>query len=383
MKAVFVSNYYNHHQSAICEELSRRAEEFSFVATSEMRRERRELGYGTDTVPNYVFCTHKDKAQRVICEKKIRDADVVLSGSAPERMILPGIYRGKLNFRYTERLLRKPMGRLKQMQKQVQLRLQNPGRKPTYLLCSGAYVMSDFSKFGVFKKKAYRWGYFPETKKYAHIDVLMAEKKRSSILWVGRMIDLKHPEYALEIAKRLKTDGLAFDLTMIGCGEMEEWLRGQIEELQLTDCVRLTGSMKPEQVRQHMEKCGIFMATSDRQEGWGAVINESMNSGCAVVASHAMGSVPYLIENEKNGLIFPSGNTDMLYNKVKDLLEHPEKQAVLGARAYETITTLWNAETAAQRLIALSEHILAGEEHPDLFESGPCSRAEILNDNWM
>lgn len=51
--------------------------------------------------------------------------------------------------------------------------------------------------------------------------------------------------------------------------------------------------MKASEVRSYMEKADIYLFTSDFNEGWGAVLNESMNSGCAVVASHAIGSVPF------------------------------------------------------------------------------------------
>ena len=49
-----------------------------------------------------------------------------------------------------------------------------------------------------------------------------------------------------------------------------------------------------------MEKSEIFLFTSDKGEGWGAVLNESMNSACAVVASHAIGSVPFLLKDGEN-----------------------------------------------------------------------------------
>jgi glycosyltransferase involved in cell wall biosynthesis len=61
--------------------------------------------------------------------------------------------------------------------------------------------------------------------------------------------------------------------------------------------------MAPEAVRDHMEAADIFLFTSDFNEGWGAVLNESMNSACAVVASHAIGSVPFLLKDGENGFI--------------------------------------------------------------------------------
>ena len=48
-----------------------------------------------------------------------------------------------------------------------------------------------------------------------------------------------------------------------------------------------------------MEKSHIHLFTSNHLEGWGAVVNEAMNSGCAVVANREAGAVPYLIEHGK------------------------------------------------------------------------------------
>ena len=36
-----------------------------------------------------------------------------------------------------------------------------------------------------------------------------------------------------------------------------------------------------------------------------------MNSACAVVANSAIGSVPFLIKNKENGLIYENGNKKM------------------------------------------------------------------------
>ena len=130
-----------------------------------------------------------------------------------------------------------------------------------------------------------------------------------------------------------------------------------------------------------MEEASIFLFTSDRYEGWGAVLNEAMNSGCAVVASHAIGSVPFLINDGKNGLIYRSGDIEDLYKKVKYLIDNKEKTAELGKNAYYAITDLWNAETAAERFKQLVQVINAGGAD-DLFNDGPCSKAKVLKDNW-
>ena len=122
----------------------------------------------------------------------------------------------------------------------------------------------------------------------------------------------------------------------------------------------MKGNMTPDEVRNHMERAAIFLFTSDYREGWGAVLNESMNSGCAVVASHAIGSVPFLLKDGNNGLIYRNGNTEELYHHVKYLLEHADECARMGMEAYQTISQQWNAEEAADRVLMLAEELQTG-----------------------
>ena len=99
-----------------------------------------------------------------------------------------------------------------------------------------------------------------------------------------------------------------------------------------------------------------------------------MNSACAVVASNEIGSVPYLIQDGENGLVYASGNVDELYQKVQSLLDRPEWMENLGRAAYQTMITQWNAETAAERLVALTKRLLNGDTNSP-FADGPCSQA--------
>ncbi len=197
-------------------------------------------------------------------------------------------------------------------------------------------------------------------------------------------MDWKHPDDAIKVAKLLKDSGYDFHLDMVGTGEMENTLKSMADSMNLNDYVTFTGPVQSDKVRGFMERAGIFLFTSDRQEGWGAVLNESMNSGCAVVASHAIGSVPFLMKNKANGLIYPSGKIEKMFEKVKStfwITLMNKKEWV--KRAYKTIVEKWNAEIAATRIIELSHKILNGEEYPDLYESGPCSKAEIVDDEWF
>jgi glycosyltransferase involved in cell wall biosynthesis len=186
------------------------------------------------------------------------------------------------------------------------------------------------------------------------------------ILWAGRFIDWKHPELALETAEFLKKKNIRFHMDIIGGGDMEQQMKEMLAEMKLEDVVTMTGFMSPEEVRHSMEKADVFLFTSDRQEGWGAVANEAMNSGCAVIADHMIGAVPYLIKNGHNGLIYKDGDQKSLLEKAEHLVRNPGLSKELGRNAYETIVATWNAENAAMQLLKLIDRIMVHD--------GECSR---------
>ena len=379
MKILFLSNYYNHHQAPFSQAMARKeGMEYTFVQTQQMSAERRALGYGTE-LPDFV---QDCSGGCISCAESIVDADAVIAGSAPEGLLRERIRQGKLLLRYAERPLKQGLELPKYLPRLLRWHQRNPMGKPIYLLCASGYTAGDYRKFGLFRNRTYRWGYFPQTHRYEDPVALLQKKDPTHILWCGRFLDWKHPGDALAVAARLQEAGYDFRMTFVGTGAKEAEMTRLVEEKGLSHRVTLAGSMKPEQVREKMENAGIYMMTSDRQEGWGAVLNESMNAGCAVVVSHLVGAAPFLVKNGENGIVYPSGDVDALYEAVKDLLENREKQQKLGLAAYETIANEWNAEEAARRLTALCEAILAGDKHPDLYESGPCSRAETVKESW-
>ena len=381
MKLALVSNYYNHHQAPFSEALRDRCESFAFVSSVEMRQERKALGYGTDT-PSFVIPSHLSPEAHALAETAIMEADAIITGSAPEELIAPRIRAGKLTFRYSERPFKTEPGLLRLAKNLVRMRRHNPRHSPVYLLCAGAYVSSDYARVGLFRDRSYRWGYFPRTHRY-DISALLASKDPQRILWCGRFLDWKHPDDAIEVARILRDRGVPFSLDMIGTGEMADRLAQLISAYGLSDSVHLLGSMKPEEVRRHMEQASIFLFTSDRKEGWGAVLNEAMNSGCASVASHACGSTPYLATHGKNAMVYSSGNVEQLAEYTEQLLLDSTLARALGEQAYRTVADEWNADEAARRLLLLAERIAAGDPRPELFSSGPCSLAPLMRDDWL
>lgn len=379
MNIVFVSNILNHHQVAFCEALKKRCKVFHFIATQDVEN----IGFQTSTDAEYVV-KHYVKEEKLRAETLIMNADVVIFGNCPNYLIEKRMKENKLSFLFSERFFKKGVWRrfIPHTYKAIKDRIANYNDKNIYVLCASAYLPYDLSFFSFPNDKCLKWGYFPETRNYGDIEDIIKSKTPSSILWAARLIDWKHPEVPVKVAKLLKKNGYKFKMNLIGSGALKNDIQKLIDRYDLSDYVCLAGSMSPEKVRELMEKAEIFLFTSDRNEGWGAVLNEAMNSGCAVVASHIIGSVPFLINDLKNGLIYNDGSLSNLYKKVKWLLDNPAERSELGRKAYKTITEQWNAETAAERFYALVESFLHDGKISTFSLEGLCSKAELLRDNW-
>jgi len=384
MKLVFVSNYINHHQLPIAEELYKElGDQYAFIQMEPMEEERVKMGWGKDfTSLPFLQLYYKDPLK---CQNLIDEADVLIMGSEKNPpYITTRLQKKKIVLRYTERIYKEgqwkclsPKGFVHKYQDHIRYR-----KDPLYLLCAGAYVASDFSLLHAYPNKKYNWGYFPETIFYDKENLFQKKAhKKVRILWAGRFLAWKHPEYAIELAHHLKNDGIDFELNVVGDGELRTKLEEKITEYEITDCVKLLGYMKPEEVRNLMEETNIYIFTSDNNEGWGAVLNEAMNAGCAVVANCAIGSAPTLMKHKENGMIYKNGDFKEFENQVRFLIAHPEIQQGMGEKAYETITKEWNHQIVAKRLLDFCNKI----SHGDLpsFQTGPLSVSKAIKPKKM
>ncbi|MDE7285442.1 MAG: glycosyltransferase, partial [Lachnospiraceae bacterium] len=311
MTITFLSNYINHHQipfSNACHALL--GDDYHFVQTQPMEQERLSMGWNAEGESlSYVCCLYEDEERAV---KLIMECDVLLAGwSNREDLVQKRLNMGKLTIRISERLYREgqwkaisPKGLIHKYKEHTRYR-----KGPAYLLCAGAYVPSDFHIIHAYPGKMFRWGYFPEAKYYTqkqYGQMKREDGRTAELVWAGRFIPLKHPEYMIRLARalkgRTKNGGEEqVHIHMAGGGEMEEELKALAKEYGVEEMITFYGFQTPEQVRGIMERSHIHVFTSNYLEGWGAVVNEAMNSGCAVVANVQAGAVPYLIQHGKNG----------------------------------------------------------------------------------
>lgn len=248
--------------------------------------------------------------------------------------------------------------------------------KPFYKLCASAYAANDQYLLGTFLNKCYKWGYF--TKEIDDVDLKQPESVSQNadaipLMWCARFLNWKHPELPVKLAVKLKAAGYQFVIDMYGDGVELKNTKALAERLKVDDVVRFMGVHTNDEIQAAMRQHRIFLFTSDRQEGWGAVLNEAMSNGCTVVASNEIGSTPYLIDDGKNGLVFKSNSIDSLFEKVTYLIDHPSGRMEMAIEAYKTMKNIWSPHNAALNFIQLSKDLLNG--YDTSIEIGPCSKA--------
>lgn len=376
MRISFFSNFFNAHQLPIALGLAGAPDvDYSFISLCDdidvVGRESLDDDYPF-VIPAYRGEACKREAMRHALED-----DIVVFGdlAGQEEYIEARAKTGKPFLRYAERLLKRgdwwrfvPPKRYRTWK-----RFGKYKNDDMTILCSSAFTARDLSMFGFPVEKCLKWGYFPQ------VDIYPIEARECELPWDGslcsaqRLIPLKRVDMQVRLIARLKERGYCCRLAIAGDGPERQKLEELARSLDVADLVKFAGQLNPNDVQSLMRSHDVFLATSNRKEGWGATINEAMASGCVVVASDEMGAAPYLIKDGNNGLLFDSGSEDDFLRKVRCALDSPMKSRELQARAVSTLAGEWSAGEAARRLVRYCEAILDGSELQ--FESGPMSAA--------
>lgn len=387
MTVTYITDFLNHHILPLAQEFfARIGDDFHLIETKDPR-------VGDYYQKGYAFYTAKAQADKEFpwrvqayipsnnapARELALRSDVVIIGNASDEWIMPRLRKHRLTFRAHERWYHKGLPWYKKPKAMIGGWLHHGRFESLYLLSASAYTAADAFRVGCFRNKAFWWGYFPQGLPYPR-----GEEKHAvpRILWVGRMIPWKRADDVLRACAALLRDGARFTLELIGGGPEYESLRQLSSELGLDGTAHFLGEMPPEEVRREMQRADIFAFTSDFQEGWGGVLNEAMNSGCAVVASHAAGATPLLVQPGVNGLVYPSGNIQQLSKCIRFFLENPDKRSEMSAAAYQTVLTQWSVQEAVDRFLILSRALLQ-KQTPPRFERGPCAPAAAIANQWI
>jgi len=151
------------------------------------------------------------------------------------------------------------------------------------------------------------------------INVIMENlrKKHLALIWIGRLAPEKDPSTLLYACKIIKERDISFETKIIGSGEMLERVKKAVQELEMSENVKVLGFLPRDKVIREMRASDILVHSST-SEGLPNVLLEAMAMGLLVVTT-PVGAIGDVISNGENGFLFPPGRYDVLAKTLESL----------------------------------------------------------------
>lgn len=194
---------------------------------------------------------------------------------------------------------------------------------------------------------------FPNTRHfcvpyYCDLSAFLAWPRRPAptseirFLFCGQMTKRKGIDLLLTAFDRLIGDGNDVSLLLVGReAELQQHLARISASARAK--VQYAGFQAPENLPEYFSQADAFVLPS-RYDGWGVVVNQALGAGLPVICSDAVGAGLDLVEENVNGLRFPSENLDELERCMRQVASSPG------------VTWTWG-EASRQKALALSPEV--------------------------
>lgn len=160
-------------------------------------------------------------------------------------------------------------------------------------------------------------------------------RREQNIFAIGRMDANKNQEMTIRAFAKICQDYPAAKLTIIGDGDLREYLEKLCAELDVSNKVNFTGIVSD--VADRLYKAYAFVLTS-YTEGMPNTLLEAMALGVACISTDCPCGGPYdLITPNKDGILIPVGDIDALAKELRKLLEDYDYADSLGINAHDTM----------------------------------------------
>lgn len=174
---------------------------------------------------------------------------------------------------------------------------------------------------------------------------------------VGWLTAIKGHRFLIEALSLLKEEHPHLHLVVVGSGEQHQALLDQAKASGISDQVHLVGHR--EDVEDGLAGMDCFVLPS-LNEGMGRALIEAMAAGLPVIASR-VGGIPALIEDGKNGLLVPPGESFALADALRRVLRDADWARELGIHARHSIGARYGIPSMIQAIEALYRN--AAENH--------------------
>ena len=165
-----------------------------------------------------------------------------------------------------------------------------------------------------------------------HYPEKLPERREKTVLAVGRLVPVKSMDRLIRIFAAVHEKAPDWKLRIAGDGEERGSLEALINELDLSDCVTLTGALSAADVEREMLGASIYASTS-KSEGLSFALVEAMSCGLPSVAFDVRVGPAATITDGVNGFLVPDGDTEKFEQRILELINSPELMEKLRGNA--------------------------------------------------
>ena len=190
------------------------------------------------------------------------------------------------------------------------------------------------------------------------------DPSRLELLSVGRLVEKKGYFHQLNLAARLKDEGISFRLNIIGSGPLKNRLEKECVRKGLDKHVFFLGSRNERETSQAFLQCDAFLFTgviarNGDRDGIPNVIPEALAAGCLVLASDKAGSSEAFVEGVSGFSLSPENYGDWIA-LLKEFVESPQsfssirKAGVKRAKeAFDVMRTVRSLRAEIEKVIQI------------------------------
>ena len=208
------------------------------------------------------------------------------------------------------------------------------------------------------------------------------------IISTGRLVAFKGFEYLIDACADLSRRGFNFTCEIIGDGPLRANLEARIRRLNLSDRIRLLGSLSQAAVMEKLGSADIFALASvtDAQgasDVFPTVIIEAMAATRPVVSTHLAG-IPESVVHGETGLLVPPGDTMALAEALGRLIQDAKLRLHYGRAGRERIEQHFQIEHTVAPLIELLQKTprTSRPTQPGASQNEAATAIAYLIDRW-
>ena len=178
------------------------------------------------------------------------------------------------------------------------------------------------------------------------------------IISIGRVVRQKGIQHAINAIANLPPEiQNKVHLNIVGEGDYHATLEKLTIQNNLQKMVTFHGKVIGKPLQDIYQQCQIHLMPTTSHEGLPLTILEGMAFGLTTIASK-IGGIPSAITDGVNGFLIKPGNVQELTQKLKSLIEKPQKISAIGDAARTSVVNHYSEEIMIERTLTVLNSVV-------------------------